>query len=354
MNDTQEFIHTIALEAQTMEEAVLRCTQSFYDTPKLQGKKNWYAIGLESIDSEKSKDSENKKGVIRQMVDAIVAFIKRIVANIKKFFQANEASAKEQEQFLKTHKGPTEEQLVAATNIVIRKAQHSAATATAEHRAVNKTSSEVATLERQQKETTADLDEAIKRAEEYLGKKFTRQEIVKEFTDTRLEKITKTLGHKDTVLFCKSLENDFHSSWQNAVKAVEQLIKVSPKIENLTEMQHHSHDVLDAMMHCGDILKESEDGYNYETTLSKWIDATDSNVLSHALSYTSNRFTLEDAGNYSEGLSHLVESLKNESSEEAVENLRRAKKVMMDITPFIAMSVRIGYTHKTAYQVLSA
>lgn len=355
MTTTQDILQSIALEAHALEEAFNHGVQAFYTTPKLQGKASWFSVALESVDAEKDADAQNKKSVIRQIIEAIVAFIKHIQEAIGRFFQSSKEVFKEQETFFKSYKGPSEAQLVEVAQGVIQKAKKAAAATTdAANRALNKASSDVAVLERKQQESAENLQEAMKLAEEYLGKRVTKQELVQEFKDTRQGKIEQALGRKDAILFCKSLEEDFHAPWQAAVKAIERLIKTAPALDALSEMQNDSHDVLDAMMRCGDVLKEAENGYSTETTLAKWVEGTNSALLERALSYTGNRFVLEDAANYSDRVTRLVESLKNESSEEAIENLRRAKKVIMDITPFIGMSVRLGRAYQIAYQTLAA
>lgn len=97
------------IDIAALEELLDKEANNYHNTPSLLGKK-WYGIGLEDNEANDQKDEANKKGIIRKMIDAIKAFIARVVAKIKSFFKSKSKSDVQAEaDFVKNYKEPSAE-----------------------------------------------------------------------------------------------------------------------------------------------------------------------------------------------------------------------------------------------------
>ena len=77
----QDFFESIALEAQAIDRVLSEERRKLQERHALLGK-SWYALGLESNDSDVEKDNANKQGIIHRMIDVVLNFIKRIIEKI--------------------------------------------------------------------------------------------------------------------------------------------------------------------------------------------------------------------------------------------------------------------------------
>lgn len=350
-----EIINAIALEAQALENVFVQAKLEYHHTPAMLGKK-WYSVGLESIDSDKEKDTANKQGVIRRMIDAIVAFVKRIVTYIRNFISGSGKGAEEREKGLKNYQGPTDQQLVRTANKVSKEAAAEASASKEAGAAINKaaTSSRAEVATTKAAETEVALAEkaidkevmatAFARAEGYLGKKFTRKEAVEAFLAERIETIEKRLGQR-VGMFCKSLEEEFHSAYASAMTITQKVIREEmPHLDDLG-------DLMSAVKRCYEIASDSSKN---EDTLMKFVYGLNTAMTGRALSYAQATYSLDDMAKYIEKLQQKAESLKNESSEEAVEQLQAVQKAVSSLTAYSGLCTKLDTMHKVAYEVLIA
>lgn len=99
----------IQRETAALESLFEQAHKDYYTSPEKLGK-SWYAIGLESNDSDVETDSIAKKGIVSRMLTALMNFIKSIVNKIKSFFTTErEQAGKESEQTFKTYDGPSDD-----------------------------------------------------------------------------------------------------------------------------------------------------------------------------------------------------------------------------------------------------
>lgn len=81
----------IALECDRLETSVKAGLEEFGETHKLIGK-SWYSIGLENNDSDREKDSDNKRNILLRIIDRIVSFIKMIGTKIAEWYHKCKAA----------------------------------------------------------------------------------------------------------------------------------------------------------------------------------------------------------------------------------------------------------------------
>lgn len=88
---SQDFASEIALECEKLESVLKLGLEEYDNSSSLLGK-SWYAMGLESNDDDKNKDSENKKNILLRLVEKILNFIKTIGQKIASWFKACKAA----------------------------------------------------------------------------------------------------------------------------------------------------------------------------------------------------------------------------------------------------------------------
>jgi hypothetical protein len=76
----------IALECAQLEKAVSLGLEEYDNSCRLIGK-NWYSVGLESVDADKEKDTVNKRNILLRIIDGVINFIRMIGKKIAEWFQ---------------------------------------------------------------------------------------------------------------------------------------------------------------------------------------------------------------------------------------------------------------------------
>lgn len=89
-----ELIYELGLEAQVMEDFHARATEDYQNTHTIMGK-HWYALGLESNEEDQQKDQGHKSSILVRVIDALIAFIKRILQMILKFLSGVDMNAED-------------------------------------------------------------------------------------------------------------------------------------------------------------------------------------------------------------------------------------------------------------------
>ena len=88
----QDYAGVIALECEKLEQIVSAGLEEYRDSYQALGKSSWYSIGLEDDSADKEKDSEHKAGILKQLVQKVLNFLKSIGQMIIKWFQACKAA----------------------------------------------------------------------------------------------------------------------------------------------------------------------------------------------------------------------------------------------------------------------
>ena len=175
-NSNELFAASLALEAQTLEDIFIQEKHNLYNSASLLGK-TWYAVGLESVDSDTDKDNANKQGIVRRMIDAILNFIKRIIEKVKAFFsKTSKEQMKANQDFIKSYKGPTDEQLIATLNRMAKEEQP--AMESLDGGSIG----------------LASLEEAMKSFKRITGKAITEETLLSAFQQEKLKIIRRLLG----------------------------------------------------------------------------------------------------------------------------------------------------------------
>ena len=83
----QDYAGVIALECEKLEQIVSAGLEEYRDSYQALGKSSWYSIGLEDDSSDQQKDSENKVGILKQLVEKVLNVLRAIGKKIVEWFQ---------------------------------------------------------------------------------------------------------------------------------------------------------------------------------------------------------------------------------------------------------------------------
>lgn len=168
-NSNELFAASLALEAQTLEDIFIQEKHNLYNSASLLGK-TWYAVGLESVDSDNDKDNANKQGIVRRMIDALVGFIKKIIEKIKAFFgskSSDKEQAKEDEKVFREYEGPGDDTLAEALHAYARQTAETVADMQRKTAQMQKDNEEADAARKQRQ---AEFDKRMKESQESLRK----------------------------------------------------------------------------------------------------------------------------------------------------------------------------------------
>ena len=85
---TQDYAGEIALECEKLEHAVSIGLEEYKESYLAIGKANWYSLALEDDSADKEKDAEQKTGLLKQLVEKVLNFLRAIGKKIVEWFQA--------------------------------------------------------------------------------------------------------------------------------------------------------------------------------------------------------------------------------------------------------------------------
>lgn len=88
----QDYAGEIALECEKLEQVVKLGLEEYTDSYQMLGKSNWYSLGLENDESDRQKDTTNKRNILLRIIDSVVNFIKMIGKKIAEWFRACKAA----------------------------------------------------------------------------------------------------------------------------------------------------------------------------------------------------------------------------------------------------------------------
>lgn len=361
MNTAEQFTQTIALECQALETIFSKELNNYHNTPALLGKR-WYAIGLESIDSEKIKDSSNKGNVIRRMIDAIVGFIRRLVNKIKTFFSGK--NNKEKADFSRTYGGPGLDEMVDEmheyTDRMKRESDETqeelkkSKAAREEKQAQRRAKWEKRVKEQEASESGETLDDVLTEIKETTGQAITKEEAKKITVDARVTQICHKLGKNKQAVLAASLDKNFLQRYHAATKLFDEITHGSPTAENILDLEDKAAEMAVVVGHCNNTI-EGMKSKSEEVQLKPIIE-----LVSHAnVAYTAwtSDYIMSEASvllatKYLEALAKLVESLKNETSAEAVESLTVARKILSCLTGATALIGQVSTASNEAATVM--
>lgn len=89
---TQDYAGEIALECEKLELAVSAGLEEYKESYLALGKSRWYSLALEDDSSDKEKDTEQKTGLLKQLVEKVLNFLRAIGKKIAEWFQACKAA----------------------------------------------------------------------------------------------------------------------------------------------------------------------------------------------------------------------------------------------------------------------
>ena len=272
------------------------------------------SAALEDINS-------GKKNIVLRMIEAIVAFIKRIAKKIKDFFIVSEEQKqawKEQQEFAKNYKGPKGEK---------KDASDKADAGT---------------------DTQADDSNSADAGKQYRDK-----------WDEKLALVAAMLG-KDRLPIIAGLLSHDSSLYDNFKKTLEAAVKV------MQDMSPDNHDTVGSELHmlvqeCSKDIAEaaSWSDVHLRDVLNIWVKYTNSSAADRIIAlfddhnHNSAHKLAEEISDYLSHLEREVEELKQyPDDDEAVKKLKATQKFVSELAAFVGLSARISSAYRTTVKGL--
>ena len=329
-NSNELFAASLALEAQALEDIFIQEKHNLYNSASLLGK-TWYAVGLESVDSDTDKDNANKQGIVRRMIDAILNFIKRIIEKVKAFFsKTSKEQMKANQDFIKSYKGPTDEQLIATLNRMAKEEQP--AMESLDGGSIG----------------LASLEEAMKSFKHITGKAIAEETLLSAFQQEKLKIIRRLLGEYRISLLIAMLEENFYHSYDKATKNVEEVVSRGFSESRLTTYLSQITEASEFVSRCKELVEDKDDeGDDVRTkTLMMWIVRGDSSVVPRMNSYFESAKAFEHTSSFLEKLKVYVEDLQDDDSKDVTAKLETAQKALSNLTAYITLAGHVITTNE--------
>ena len=326
----QDFFESIALEAQAIDAVLSEERRKLQERHELLGK-SWYALGLESNDSDVEKDNANKQGIIHRMIDVVLNFIKRIIEKIKSFFAKKDMKKTEDaKEFIKNYSGPTDEQLVATVNKLVKEEQPA--------------------MESYDNSSLAmsSLEEAMKSFKQLTGKPITREKVLSSYQSEKLRVIRRLLGEYRISLLIAMLEEEFYSDFSKSTHNVSGVVTggfSEAKLMHYLEQISEAKELID---NCQGIVEEKDDEPDSvrTKTLMLWIVRGEPSVAHRMNSYFDTTSVVDRTAGFLEKMGIFVEDLKDDDSQNVGQKLEAAQQALSDLTTYITLAGRVIGTNE--------
>ena len=329
-NSNELFADSLALEAQVLEDIFTQEKHNLHNSASLLGKP-WYAVGLESVDSDTDKDNANKQGIVRRMIGAILNFIKRIIEKVKAFFsKTSKEQMKANQDFIKGYKGPTDEQLIATLNRMAKEEQP--AMESLDGGSIG----------------LASLEEAMKSFKHITGKAITEETLLSAFQQEKLKIIRRLLGEYRISLLIAMLEENFYHSYDKATRNVEEVVSRGFSESRLTTYLSQITEASEFVNRCKELVDDKDDENDdvRTKTLMMWIVRGDSSVVPRMNSYFESAKVFEHTSSFLEKLKVYVEDLQDDDSKDVTDKLETAQKALSNLTSYIALAGNVITTNE--------
>jgi hypothetical protein len=315
----------VALEAHAIMPDFLnddRPIEFFTKTPS----RTQLTAALEEIGNE-------KKSLIKRMIDAIVAFIKKIVKRIKDFFIVDEEQLKADQEFANNYKGPTNEDLAKATP------KQQAAGNPQQKQGTNTPAPTQAKQSSSSPSSTGGPTVTVTRDE---------------WTEGKMALITAMLGKDRLGVVAAMLSSDFASAFHNALVACDDVSSVG----HWEQSFKRGEELAKLTSECNQLLAQAaaQDEKTQRSILSKWVTGKDQSAV-HRINefFSGHPSAYEVADNTKDYLEHLedaVEAMKNSNEPDAVELVKNIQKLTSQVAAFVSLLVKVDSSYHTVIKGL--
>lgn len=328
----------ILKDVAALEQLFERENNNYRRTPILQGKK-WYGLGLEDNEANNQKDSAAKGNIIKRMISAVVAFISRILKKIKDFFFVSEDKQKIHEAG-KQYKGPTDKDTVKATK---KYAEANKASDKADPKDTSVTINADDTV-----------DVALEKAAKITGKAVNRAKIEQFRNGEKMALISAMLGEDRMAIISAMLSSEYPPEFKKAADLIDSFVKKPMNGDDLTdgadEFNRHT-------KKCRELIEEhaKQDRKQLVAELSNWVMGKNMSKIDQIHSY----FNYQDLQkknkaitDYMTHLSSFIESIQNDTSDEALAKIDKYRYVVFCLARFVALEAEMDSAYCTVIRGL--
>lgn len=368
MNHIEEFTKGIALEAQALEDIFAQERHNHFNSGALIGKNSWYSVALESSDTEEQKDDDNKKGIVRRMIDALIGFIKKVIEKIKALFGGkvgNKEEAKQEEKVFHEYEGPGDDTLGEALRAYAR--QH-AETMSSMQEQTAKWQKENEEAEAKRKKDQEEFDKKIKESQESLRrlregvrKDTATAHAVNDILDKALngaveatdkpigpaemteiveehvaDKFIKAMASYELHFFLAMFESEFEKNYTQLIKHAGNIVKQPAEVSHIEHNVEAAEEMIECYGKCMEVV-ESKKRFGEE----EWRKIFGDFLMRKGFAEVSFIYffptmdVISDVLKYNEAISSMLTKMRNEVTDETkdqVEIVRKSALAMLHAT----------------------
>lgn len=291
---------------------------------------------MAALEDNAIETTEARKSTIQKLIDYIIKFVRRILESINDYM--NGSKAKENADFVKKWKGPTELGYAKSVNAFVKKL------ASQDQHVAERLTDVAAPEEGQQ----LSLEYVAKQYQAATGRGLTDTEKVEIFRKNQLESMRSAVGSNNVRQIQAMLDPKFLQTFKKASELTDKFTNKRVYHDNVANHHELSEEVMGLVQDCGDIVSETTGTDKFDA----WVLNTDHAIAIRALDYIEVDATLLYCTHYIKGFKSLIDELKQNDSEETVERLRITQKTLVNITAFVGLAIRCQKAYNNTIDAL--
>lgn len=300
---------------------------------------------LEDINNE-------KKSVIKRMINKIVEFIAKIVKRIKDYFIVDPEVAKANQQFAKNYKGPSDEQLKQTADAINQQQATKTQAATPGNKPADKNNPSSGL--HMPKSMQEDADNASKAAGEKIDIKQARSF----FNGEKMALISAMLGPERLSVVAAMMEPGFETNYLKAIELVNDWT-VHKLTTNIDIIDKRVRELTELVNTCNQVIAEfANDGEeSNRKVLGKWVMGKDHAAIDRVNGYFDGHpmLTLVAATSikfHIESLNKFIAEVNKADPDNAVENLKHVQKETTSLASMVTLLAKVDNCYFTVIKGL--
>lgn len=276
--------------------------------------------------------TEQDSGTIKKLVEYIYKFIERIINNIRTLFSND--NKKENTDFVKTYKGPTDADYVKAIRHYVQDAARKDETVAEKLKTIPALSHNPSVVE------------AEKQLRQATGEQLTIAEL---FKRTKLANINSRLGVQTSATLNCMLDKTFSDNFQKALGLVDTIVNKRVYNDNLEEHFKVFNEVSQICSWCNENISEND---SRQDNVEAWVLGTDRKIATLALEYIDIDVTVLYLNQYLKNFNVLIKQLSSEESDGSVALLKTAQDTLNRLTAFLSLAARVNKAYNSGIAAL--
>lgn len=266
---------------------------------------------------------EDNASIISKLLSYIRKFIDRLIDNINKFF--GKGSAKENAEFVRSYRGPSDDNLADALKIAMRHMAQDSPDVSEKLKTIPALPN------------GSDIKQVEQVYEQVTGVSVTKESKAQAFKEYKLNSVLGRLGQNNLHLLNAMLDKEFADKFKTALDLVETVSNKRPFNDTIGDHVETLDKVSQLVMDMTELTKDREGKDNVE----KWILGEDSSLSNRSLIYVETDVCVLYTTHYLKHFNTFAKSLESDVSDDTKHMLELVQKALTNLTSFIGLASRV-------------